>query len=93
MNANMNTNTNFPDIPEKYLPLRALSTLYGLSMGALKQMMHLARRKNIPLPERRKVRRLYLYNREHFSAWLWENGERLKSEFPKQLRSDASDVE
>ena len=86
----MNANVNFPDTPEKYLPLRVLSALYGISTSSLKQLFHAAKKQGIPLPERKKVRRLFLYNREHFNDWLWQNGEKLKSEFPAELRSDAN---
>jgi hypothetical protein len=85
----MNANVNIPDTPEKYLPLSVLSGLYHISVSSLKQLFHAARKQGIPLPERRKVRRLYLYDRERFNEWLWQNAEKLKSEFPEQLRSDA----
>jgi len=55
----MNANINFPDTPEKYLPLRVLSALYGISTSSLKQLFHAARRRGIPLPERKRVRRLF----------------------------------
>ena len=89
----MNADVNFPDTPEKYLPLRVLSALYGISTSSLKQLFHAARRRGIPLPERKRVRRLFLYNREHFNEWLWQHAEKLKSEFPVQSRSDADDAE
>jgi hypothetical protein len=89
----MNFNINSPNTPEKYLPLRVLSELYGISASSLKQLFHAARRRGVPLPERKRVRRLFLYNREHFNEWLWQNAEKLKSEFPAQLRSDADDAD
>jgi len=87
----MNANVNFPNTPEKYLPLSALSELYDISTTSIKQLFHTARKRGIPLPERRKVRRLYLYDRERFNEWLWQNAENLKSEIPSHLRSDADD--
>jgi len=89
----MNANVNFPDTPEKYLPLSALSELYDISTTSLKQLFHTARKRGIPLPERRKVRRLYLYDRERFNEWLWQNAEKLKSEIPSHLRSEDNDAE
>jgi hypothetical protein len=93
LGTTMNANVNIPDTPEKYLPLSVLSGLYQISVSSLKQLFHAARKQGIPLPERRKVRRLYLYDRERFNEWLWENGEKLKSNFPMHLNDDDNDAE
>jgi len=89
----MNAKVNSQNTPEKYLPLSALSELYDISTTSLKQLFHTARKRGIPLPERRKVRRLYLYDRERFNEWLWQNAEKLKSEIPSHLRSEDNDAE
>jgi len=89
----MHANANSQNTPEKYLPLRVLCDLYDISASSLKQLFHTARKRGVPLPERRKVRRLFLYDRERFNEWLWQNAEKLKSDFPSHLRSEDNDAE
>ncbi len=84
---------DFTNAPEKYLPLRALSGLYGISVGSLKQLLHAAKRQGIPLPERRRIRRQFFYDRVAFNLWIWQHAAELKSDFPEKLKINAEDVD
>ncbi len=66
---------------ERYVPLDAIAKIYGLTKGSLKQLLHLAKKKGVPMPDRKKVKRIYLYDRQAFSTWMWQHANALKGKF------------
>ena len=81
----MNTDkTSLSEPMERYVPLTTLAKIYGFSVNSLKQIMHLAKRKGVPMPERRRVKRFYYYDRQLFNLWLWEHSHVLHGQFERE---------
>ncbi len=78
-------------IARRYAPLSMIASMFGLSAATLKYKLHIATQKGIPLPPRRRVAKLYMYDVPAFEAWLWEHAETLKRKFDMNANETAND--
>jgi hypothetical protein len=62
----------------KYVPLQTIAATFGLNPQSLKIRLSLASKRGIELPARRRCGRIFLYDSEKFSEWLWEHSEKTK---------------
>lgn len=65
-----------------YLPLTRLSEALDIPLPSLKAKLHVASKKGIPLPERRRIGKTYFYNAKAFCEWLWQHSDDYRRDAP-----------